>query len=193
MTSPLTEQQLAAITLAVATTFDEHESTENRRARWENAAWMAGRTVDRNALAVYMAVADAEQRAVADRWAQTVAASDTEVRRLRTRMESATEFRLLPAPPAYTPLIVRRDPAYDGTAWAVLHDPGDSSVRRAWTAEGWEMAWASSHEEIYCWPDADSALAQARRAQGEDDMEPDVDGAGRTAESYRDRPPAASV
>jgi hypothetical protein len=33
----------------------------DRRARWEHAAWAAGRTVDRNALAAYMAVADTEQ------------------------------------------------------------------------------------------------------------------------------------
>lgn len=111
-----------------------------------------------------------------------------EVRRLRAELDAATEFRLTPAPPAYTPLIVRRDPAYDGTQWAVLHDPGDLAVRRTWTAEGWEMTWSSSHDEIFCWPDAASALAAARQAQGEDDREPDVDGAGRTPESYRETP-----
>lgn len=117
-----------------------------------------------------------------------------EVHRLRDELGAATEFRLEPTPPAYTPLIVRRDAAYDGTRWAVLHDPGDLAVRRAWTAEGWEMAWASSHSEIYCWPDAASALAAARQAQAENDREPDVDGAGRTPESYRDRPtPAPAV
>lgn len=110
-----------------------------------------------------------------------------EVRRESTELEAATEFRLTPAPPAYTPLIVRRDPAYDGTRWAVLHDPGDIAVRRTWTAEGWEMAWASTDDEIFCWPDAETALAQARRAQGDDDNEPDIDGAGRTYESYRPR------
>jgi len=115
-----------------------------------------------------------------------------EVRRLRTELEVVTEFRLPPAPPAYTPLIVRRDPAYDGTRWAVLHDPGDLAVRRTWTAEGWEMAWASSHDEIFCWPDAVSALAAAKQAQGEDDREPDLDGVGRTPESYRETAPQAA-
>lgn len=110
---------------------------------------------------------------------------------LRQQLAAATEFRLVPAPPAYTPLIVRRDRAYDGTRWAVLHDPGDRSVRRAWTADGWEMTWASSHDEIFCWPDAETALAQARLAQANDDREPDVDGAGRTPDSYRDHRAAA--
>lgn len=118
-----------------------------------------------------------------------------EVHRLRAELDVATEFRLVPAPPAYTPLTVRRDPAYDGTGWAVLHDPGDLAVRRTWTAEGWEMAWASSHEEIFCWADAASALAQARRAMAEDDGENDgnADGIGRTPESYQSTPhgPAA--
>jgi hypothetical protein len=102
----------------------------------------------------------------------------------------ATEFRLTPAPPAYTPVIVRRDPAYDGTRWTVLHDPGDLAVRRAWTQDGWEMAWSLTDDEAYCWPDAASALAAAKQAQANDDREPDVDGAGRTRESYRDHPTA---
>ncbi|MFC8676717.1 hypothetical protein ACFUEN_29030 [Streptomyces griseorubiginosus] len=108
---------------------------------------------------------------------------------------AATEYRLTPAPPAYTPLIVRRDPAYDGTSWAVLHDPGDRSVRRAWTATGWEMAWSLSHIETYCWADAASALAQARRALAEDDSDNDgnVDGIGRTPESYSTQPPPVSL
>ncbi|MEU2265015.1 hypothetical protein ABZ568_00875 [Streptomyces olindensis] len=107
--------------------------------------------------------------------------------RLMKRLEHLSEYRLPPTAPNFTPMIVRLDPAYDGTKWAVLHDPGDSSVRRVWTAEGWEMAWASTHEETFCWPDAETALAQARRARDEeDDREPDVDGAGRTPESYRD-------
>ncbi|MDX3069270.1 hypothetical protein PV518_45275, partial [Streptomyces sp. ND04-05B] len=37
---------------------------------------------------------------------------------LANRLRQVTEYRLLPVPPAYTPLIVRRDPAYDGARWA---------------------------------------------------------------------------
>lgn len=40
---------------------NNHHTTDNRRARWEAAAHAAGREVDRNALRVFMAVADAEQ------------------------------------------------------------------------------------------------------------------------------------
>ncbi|KUN37742.1 hypothetical protein AQJ30_15780 [Streptomyces longwoodensis] len=108
--------------------------------------------------------------------------------RLMERLHNAAEFRLPPVPPNFTPLIVRLDPAYDGTQWAVLHDPGDSMVRRAWTPDGWQMAWSLAHDETYCWPDPETARAQAKRAQAEDDREPDVDGAGRTRESYSDTP-----
>lgn len=102
----------------------------------------------------------------------------------------ATEYRVPPIPPAYTPLIVRRDAAYDGTRWAVLHDPGDLAVRRAWTPDGWEMAWSLTDAETYCWPDALSALTAAKQAQANDDREPNIDGVGRTPESYRNRPTA---
>ena len=62
---PLTDQQLDDIAASVAATFDQHESAETRQARWEAAAHAAGREVDRNALRAYMAVADAEQLALA--------------------------------------------------------------------------------------------------------------------------------
>lgn len=70
----------------LASTFDQEETPEDRQARWENAAWAAGRTVDRNALAVYMAVADAELRKLADHWAERAAAGDGELRQLRARV-----------------------------------------------------------------------------------------------------------
>ncbi|MFE1109678.1 hypothetical protein ACFW5U_27845 [Streptomyces rochei] len=43
---------------------DQTTPLRDRITRWEQAAWAAGRTVDRNALAVYMAIADQEQAAV---------------------------------------------------------------------------------------------------------------------------------
>ncbi|GGZ72953.1 hypothetical protein ACFOOM_01200 [Streptomyces echinoruber] len=137
---------------------------------------------------------DAGQRAalagLAGQAAKVLAGGQGEARKRLEDLEGlVTEYRLPPAPPAYTPLIVRRDPAYDGTRWAILHDPGDSTVRRAWTADGWEMAWSLTHQEVFCWPDAETALAQARRAQAQDDEhEPDVDGAGRTPAEYHTRP-----
>lgn len=70
----------------LAETFEQFETTEQRQARWEQAALAAGREVDRNALRAYLAVADAEQLKLADSWAQSVASSDAEIRRLKVRV-----------------------------------------------------------------------------------------------------------
>ncbi|GAQ52121.1 hypothetical protein [Streptomyces acidiscabies] len=91
------------------------------------------------------------------------------VAELETIAGSATEYRLMPQPPEYTPLIVRRDPAYDGTRWMVLHDPGHIGVRRVWTRAGWRMAALLHDAELYCWPDGWTAWAEARRLVGEAD------------------------
>jgi hypothetical protein len=64
----------------------QFETSDERRTRWEAAALAAGREVDRNALRAYMAVADAEQRALADDWAHSAAAADAEIRRLKARV-----------------------------------------------------------------------------------------------------------
>lgn len=76
-------------TADLAATFDQFEEPETRRARWEAAALAAGREVDRNALAVYVAVADAEQQVLADSWAAAAAASDAEVLRLKGELAAA--------------------------------------------------------------------------------------------------------
>jgi hypothetical protein len=85
-TTPPVEQQLDEIKAAVAATFDQHEPAETRQARWEAAALAAGREVDRNAQRAYMAVADAEQKALARDWAQSVASTDAEIQRLRAEL-----------------------------------------------------------------------------------------------------------
>ncbi|MGJ5895114.1 hypothetical protein ACSCBZ_24640 [Streptomyces niveiscabiei] len=91
------------------------------------------------------------------------------VAELETLAGTAIEYRLMPVPPEYTPLIVRRDPAYDGTRWAVLHDPGDLGVRRVRTRSGWRMAALLHDAEVYCWPDGQTAWAEALRiADGAD-------------------------
>ena len=79
------------IQAAVAATFDQHEPSETRQARWEAAALAAGREVDRNALRAYMAVADAEQKALAEEWARSVASTVAEVRRLRTELDALAD------------------------------------------------------------------------------------------------------
>jgi hypothetical protein len=95
MTQPLTIQQLDDIARSVAAHFGHDETPENRAARWEAAALAAGREVDRNALTAYLAVADAEQRALADSWARAMAATDNEIRRLRDRVTELEEARRL--------------------------------------------------------------------------------------------------
>jgi hypothetical protein len=77
---------------AVAATFDQFEPAETRIARWETAALSIGREVDRNALRAYMAVADAEQQALADDWAKSAAAADAEIRRLRAQVAAVTHL-----------------------------------------------------------------------------------------------------
>lgn len=72
----------------LAGTFDQFESPEQRQARWEAAAQAASREVDRNALSVYMAVADAEQIKLADDWAKLVGSANTKIRRLRAAQDS---------------------------------------------------------------------------------------------------------
>ncbi|WP_416975607.1 hypothetical protein [Streptomyces sp. 4F14] len=85
-----------------------------------------------------------------------------EIAELKALAGTATEYRLMLPPPEYTPLIVRRDPAYDGTRWAVLHDPGDLGVRRVRTQSGWRMAALLHDTEVYCWPDGQTAWSEAR-------------------------------
>jgi hypothetical protein len=86
-TTPIKEQTMTEQPTADhAATFDQFETTEQRQARWEAAAFEAGREVDRNALRVYLAVADAEQQKLADSWASALAASDAEIVRLKVRV-----------------------------------------------------------------------------------------------------------
>lgn len=75
-----------AVTDQTTETFDRFETPDERRARWEDAAHHAGREVDRNTLAVYLTVADAEQATLSDHWARSVAAHDAEIRRLKGRI-----------------------------------------------------------------------------------------------------------
>jgi hypothetical protein len=111
MTSPATQQP---------DTFDQFEPPEVRIARWEAVALAAGREVDRNALRAYMAVADAELKALADNWAQSVASSDMEIRRLRARIwwleRPMVEAKRNEVRSSYTALIAQaeQDRDYEG-------------------------------------------------------------------------------
>lgn len=93
-----------------------------------------------------------------------------EVRRLNTALAAAqalatdaAEYRVPLPDDGGTTLIVRRQNVAHGTGWAVsvpAHGGG-----RAWTTEGWqESISALSVDRLFCWPDASTAIAEARRA-----------------------------
>ncbi|MFF7553629.1 hypothetical protein ACFZA9_12165 [Streptomyces olivaceus] len=72
----------------------------------------------------------------------------------------ATEFRVWE--PGYG-LYVRRAPGVDGSGFAILEARRSDKGRRAWTAAGWQYSAVLAGEELFCWPDAQTAVAEARR------------------------------
>ncbi|GAQ64090.1 hypothetical protein [Streptomyces scabiei] len=77
--------------------------------------------------------------------------------------ESATEYRVPVPEGGGTDLLVRRQALVHGAGWAV-----STSARgggRAWTAEGWQDSISAlSVDRLFCWPDAGTAVTEARRA-----------------------------
>ncbi|MCW2903594.1 MAG: hypothetical protein JWO67_5859 [Streptosporangiaceae bacterium] len=92
-----------------------------------------------------------------------------EIARLRTELEharalaaDATEYRVhLPENGGET-LLVRRQALAHGTGWAVsTYGPGGGL---AWTTEGWQDGISAlSVDRLFCWPDATTAVTEARR------------------------------
>ncbi|WP_019059983.1 hypothetical protein [Streptomyces prunicolor] len=78
---------------------------------------------------------------------------------LQALVDSLTELRLWE--PGYG-LYVRRPSG--GRQFAVV-EANSYAVRgrRAWTPDGWRFSALLSDSELYCWPDAETATAQARR------------------------------
>jgi hypothetical protein len=77
---------------------------------------------------------------------------------LEALLAAATEFRVWE--PGYG-LYVRRAPG--GQGFAVLEARRTGRGRRAWTTAGWHDSTVLSNPDLYCWPDAASAVAEARR------------------------------
>lgn len=76
---------------------------------------------------------------------------------------SATEYRVPVPEGGGTDLIVRRQGVAFGAGWSVAV-PGWGGGR-AWTAEGWQDSISAlSVDRLFCWPDAETAVAEARRA-----------------------------
>lgn len=90
---------------------------------------------------------------------------------LQTIVGAATEFRVWNADGMG--LYVRRAVGADG--FAVLEGRIRAvRGRRAWTPDGWRFTALLSEAEVYCWPDASTALTEAQRLANEDAQASDV-------------------
>ncbi|WP_121711599.1 hypothetical protein [Streptomyces sp. E5N91] len=96
---------------------------------------------------------------------EALSAAAEQLRRQRDRIaeleklvEQATEFRVWE--PAYG-LYVRRAPGTTG--FAVMEARRTDKGRRVWTTSGWQYATILSDSEMFCWPDAQTAVTEARR------------------------------
>lgn len=93
-----------------------------------------------------------------------------ELERLQKRIEAleslvaaATEYRVWK--PGGVGLYVRRSVA--ATGFGVWEARTRREGRRAWTRDGWQWLALLSDAEVFCWPDAATAVAEARRLVGE--------------------------
>lgn len=84
--------------------------------------------------------------------------AEARVAELETLTAQATEFRLWE--PGYG-LYVRRAPGTQG--FAVMEARRSDKGRRVWTTSGWKYSALLSDKELFCWPDAVTAVAEARR------------------------------
>ena len=86
-----------------------------------------------------------------------------ELEQARILADGATEYRILVPEGGGTDLLIRRQALIHGMGWAVSV-PGYGGGR-AWTTEGWQEAISAlSVDRLFCWPDAATAAAEARRA-----------------------------
>ncbi|MFI8853628.1 hypothetical protein ACIGW3_26030 [Streptomyces sp. NPDC053499] len=75
----------------------------------------------------------------------------------------ATEYRVHLPDAGGTTLLARRQQAMAGGGWSVSVPRYGGG--RAWTTEGWqEVISAISIDRLFCWPDAATAIAEARHA-----------------------------
>ncbi|MET7956358.1 hypothetical protein ABZT07_20620 [Streptomyces sp. NPDC005317] len=77
--------------------------------------------------------------------------------------DAATEYRVPVPENGGEQLLVRRQAVAQGVGWAVSVMARGGG--RAWTTEGWqESISALSVDRLFCWPDAATAVDEARRA-----------------------------
>lgn len=94
------------------------------------------------------------------------------VAELEALTAQATEFRLWE--PGYG-LYVRRAPG--ATGYGVMEARRTHAGRRVWTTAGWQYSAALSDTELFCWPDAQTAVAEARRIMPGTTVREDADDA----------------
>lgn len=77
--------------------------------------------------------------------------------------DCATEYRVPVPENGGEQLLVRRQSVAQGVGWAVSVMARGGG--RAWTTEGWQEAISAlSVDRLFCWPDAATAVDEARRA-----------------------------
>jgi hypothetical protein len=75
----------------------------------------------------------------------------------------ATEYRVHTPDNGGTTLLARRQNHAHGAGWAV--STMATGGGRAWTTEGWQDSISAlSVDRLFCWPDATTAITEARRA-----------------------------
>ncbi|MFD6911752.1 hypothetical protein [Streptomyces virginiae] len=94
-----------------------------------------------------------------------VARLNAELDRARELADSATEYRVPVPEGGGTVLVLRRQALVHGLGWAASTTGYGGGL--ACTTEGWQDSiGALSVDRLFCWPDAATALAEARRALG---------------------------
>ncbi|MEV6102655.1 hypothetical protein [Nocardia sp. NPDC051981] len=108
-----------------------------------------------------------EDRAALETLRRMAALAVTEVPRAAADLLAAcaTEYRVPVPEHGGTELRVRRQELVHGLGWAVMV-PGYGGGR-AWTREGWQEAISAlCVDRLFCWPNAATAVDEARRALG---------------------------
>ncbi|MEU8537559.1 hypothetical protein [Streptomyces parvulus] len=90
--------------------------------------------------------------------AEQLRANRDRIAELENLAGQATEFRVWE--PGYG-LYVRRAPG--ATGYAVMEARRTDKGRRVWTTAGWQYAVTLTDTELFCWPDAQTAVTEAHR------------------------------
>lgn len=121
-----------------------------------DAAWLHGEAYDLSSQAAF--ALESARLLQSPETAAELGQLRARVAELEALAETASEFRVWE--PGYG-LYVRRRPG--GTGFAILEANRTSRGRRTWTTSGWQYVGMLADSELFCWPDAEAAVAEARR------------------------------